>query len=597
MTEPTHVRARHDLTAWRDDQPDNFFLADHQLQRLARRLLGADGFASPDGFASNVALLTSFGAVAAGPLDEAAIVNNLDRNLPALDRWSPDGHRTEGIAHHPAYHACGRAIYEDGRLIAVYAKPPANTLAQLLFLISSHAGEAGHNCPVACTAGLVKALAAEGSPALRDRYLPGLLATRYEDRLDGAQFLTEVQGGSDVGANSVVATPDGTALGTTRWRLQGEKWFCSNADADLILMTARVAASPPGGGAASKPGTKGLGLFLVPRVLPDGGLNHYAVRRLKDKLGTRSMPSGEIDFEGAVGYAIGEVADGFHHVMRYVIHTSRLYNTVGTAGIAARALTVARGYTRARRAFGHAIADYPLVADMLADLTATSAALVAGGLELAHQLDRWEAGELAGDPGQRAFVRVGTNLAKLASCQHSHRAVLTAIETLGGNGAIETFSVLPRLLRDNVVYENWEGTHNVLVAQTWRDFRVRGLHKGFLQGLSALLAVDDPALATALAPARAAVERAREALPGLLAVDDPGVGALTLRPHAEALADALFAAALARDVDSEQDLSVRQRDTEVLAWFCERHLAAAPPHKDAAWAAAARRVAGLGQGG
>ncbi len=584
MSTPSHVRARRDLHAWREDQPENFFLADHQIQRLARRLLG------PQGYATHAPLLTSFGAVAAGPLDRAAIVNNLDRNLPVLDRWSPDGERTEGIAHHPAYHACGRAIYEDGRLIAVYADPPANTLALLLFLLSSHAGEAGHNCPVACTAGLVRALMAQGSAELRARYLPGLLATRYEDRLDGAQFLTEVQGGSDVGANSVVARPDGEALGTTRWRLRGEKWFCSNADADLILMTARVDTGDP---ATARAGTKGLGLFLVPRVLPDGGLNHYAVRRLKDKLGTRSMPSGEIDFEGAVGYAIGDVADGFHHVMRYVIHTSRLYNTVGTAGIAARALTVARGYARARRAFGHAIADYPLVADMLADLTATSAALVAGGLELAHQLDRWEAGDLAGDPDQGAFVRVGTNLAKLASCQHSHRAVLTAIETLGGNGAIETFSVLPRLLRDNVVYENWEGTHNVLVAQTWRDFRVRGLHRGFLQGLDRLLALHDPRLLDALQPARAAVQRAKDALPGILAAADPGLGALTLRPHAEALADALFAAALARDVASEEDPAVRQRDTAVLAWFCDRHLAPAPPHKDAAWAAQARLVAGL----
>ena len=151
---------------------------------------------------------------------------------------------------------------------------------------------------------------------------------------------------------------------------------------------------------------------------------------------------------------------------------------MGCAGIARRAYLVADGYARHRRAFGQKIINFPLVQEMLGELRAISSVLLAGGLEVAALADQDEKGTL--DQEQQAFLRVATNLIKMRSCQHSHRAVLTGIETLAGNGAIESFSVLPRLLRDNVVYENWEGTHNTLIAQTARDFLRSGLHQGFL---------------------------------------------------------------------------------------------------------------------
>jgi hypothetical protein len=190
-------------------------------------------------------------------------------------------------------------------------------------------------------------------------------------------------------------------------------------------------------------------------------------------------------------------------------------------------------------------------------------------------------------------VRVGTNLAKLRSCQHSHRVVLTGIETLGGNGAIESFSVLPRLLRDNVVYENWEGTHNVLVAQTLRDFARLGLHEGFMATLEGLLATGDAAVDQALSPARAALGRTREALGAILSHPDPGVGALMLRPHAEALADLLFAAGLGRDLATEPDGRRRAEELEALTLFAEANLAPQRPTRDAEYAVRVRRVAAI----
>lgn len=569
------VSARADLHDWRDAQPDNAFDSNIQLQRLLTTLMGEDRLAEIR------ASLTDFGSVVATTLDQAAEVNNRPRNLPVLDRFDAFGTRTEGVENHPSYDECGSAIYQDGRVIAVYADAPANLHAQALFYLSSHVGEAGHNCPVACTAGVVKVLQQVASEELAQRWLPGVLSDRYSDRLDGAQFLTEVQGGSDVGANEVRAIPDGEELGTTRWRLHGEKWFCSNAAADLFLMTARV---DDGGD-----GTRGLGLFLVPRVLDDGSVNNHVLRRLKDKLGTRSMPSAEIDFDGALGYAIGDVSQGFGTVMTHVINTSRLYNTVGCAAIARRAHVVAEGYARHRRAFGAPIADYPMVQEMIAGTRATSSALLAGAMELAALQDDAERG--TADESELAFLRVATNLAKMRSCQHSHRAVLTAIETLGGNGAIETFSILPRLLRDNVVYENWEGTHNTLVAQSVRDFARGGLHVGFVAGLRRRLAgVRDQAL---VAPAVAAVDAAVETIDEVCRMADEGVAGLLLKPHAEALADAFFLACYAADVESEPDPARRREESAAVEVFAGLTLAYTGPIRDPGYPQRVSRVAAL----
>ena len=568
-----HERARGDLHAWQESQPKNFFTSNRQLERLLREHLGDEELRA------HLEHFTFFGGVVAGELDRAAIVNNKEGNLPRLDRYSPYGVRTEAVENHPAYDVCGKAIYEHGRVIAVYGEPHATLRAQSLFFLSSHVGEASHNCPVACTAGVAKILLGPASQELRDAFLAKVLSDRYEERFDGAQFLTELQGGSDVGANAVEARADGEAYGTTRWRIYGEKWFCSNPEADLILMTARVQGA--------KAGTSGLGLFLVPRVASNGDTNAFRLRRLKEKLGTRSMPSAELDFDGAEAYAIGAVSDGFRHVMNHVINTSRLYNTVGCAGICRRAHVVAAGYAKSRRAFGQRVFDFPLMQEMLASTYSTAAALTAGALTLAAQTDCLESGSAS--EADKAFLRIATNLVKMRSCQHSHRAVLTAIETLGGNGAIESFSVLPRLLRDNVVYENWEGTHNTLVAQTVRDMQRASLREGFFQGLRTWVA-RAAELASELRPATDAIAKA-ERVCAELPVDDDGFAALMLRPHAEALGDALFALAYAADILTESDAPRRTSELAALEHFCAHHLAETRPERSRAYAERLTRLA------
>lgn len=558
-------RGRDDLKRWKELQSSNFFQTNLHLQRILKRIWGSS-------YDSQKTHLEAFGEVAANQLDAAAVENNEHVNLPRLNRWSSIGERTESIAHHPSYHDCGKAIYEDGKIIQVYEKPASNVMAQALFYLSSHAGEAGHNCPVACTAGVVKALQKAGSNELQEKWLSGLLAASYKERLDGAQFLTEVQGGSDVGANCVEATPDGTAYGTTRWRIRGEKWFCSNADADLILMTARQKGGPAG--------TAGLGLFLVPRLLECGAVNGFHLRRLKDKIGTRSMASAEIDFEDAVGYAVGPVESGFATVMECVINTSRLYNSVGCTGLARRAYDIASSYARARQAFGQTIISFPLVQDMLASMLCTEQVMLSGVMRLAEMQDQKEERTLSKE--MDAFLRVATNITKMRTCQHSHQIIMRGIETLGGNGAIESFSVLPRLLRDNVVYENWEGTHNTLIAQTLRDFARHSLHKPFIAILEQLwrkveAQSDNTVWGGSLERLARILEQSSTHISSLLAKIEETDVTIQLRQLLEILADAYFAIAYLSDVTHlSEDADEVSVNVGVAGLFLEKHLEAFP---------------------
>lgn len=462
-----NTRGRDALVAWTQAQPSNAYTSDKHFRRVLAHYAGERlERIEPD--------LVRFGEEVARTVDGLVRENNLNANLPRLERYNAVGVRTEQIVHHPTYHEAGRYIYGSG-VMEAYSEHPNHLGALARFYVSSYNGEAGHNCPLACTAGVIRVLQELGSDELKQRYLQRLLDRDYDRHYEGAQFLTEVQGGSDVGANAVraVQAPDGT------WRVHGEKWFCSNIDADLFLMTAR----PEMDGKAGE-GTRGLGLFLVPRMLEDGRVNEFKVRRLKDKLGTRSMASGEADFEGAVAFHMGEVGEGFKNMMELVINTSRIYNAVGCSGVARRAYVTANTYAKYRTAFGQAIVDYPLVQEHLADMRAVLEAMTSGTFYIVELQDRIEAKNAR--PSDFGFQRLAVNLNKMATAKLARWMVVQGIEVLGGNGAIESFSVLPRLLRDAIVYENWEGTHNTLLMQMYRDMTKYRVHEAFMTELKRL---------------------------------------------------------------------------------------------------------------
>lgn len=456
-------RARAAFSEWQSRKKQNYFEHDADLQTLLRHHLGEAVFEQESpGF-------SRFGQECATVLDELICENNRDEHLPTLRRYDGIGRRTEEVCFHPSYYEIGRLAYRTGAM-SRYETPGQERIQLAYAYLLAHHGEGGHLCPFACTAGLIKLLLARADDALKARLLPGLLHT---DRLDpahhhGAQFLTEIQGGSDVGQNVVRATPCGDF-----YRINGEKWFCSVIDADLYLVTARIPHS--------QPGTAGLGAFVVPRRLRNGSPNGVFIRRLKYKLGTRSMASGEADFVDAVAWSIGAPEGAFKQVVDIVLNTSRTYNAIAACGMMRRAEIEATTFAACREAFGQKIAEFPLVKRTLGRITESRRKAIAGTFALIALADQVALG--VADENTRAVHRLVVNMNKYFTAVRGTTVVRDAIEVLGGNGTIEEFSVLPRLLRDSIVIEAWEGTHNVLCAQVLRDMQKLHLHQAFFAHL------------------------------------------------------------------------------------------------------------------
>lgn len=480
-------RGREALLAWEAQKPANYFSWDKNLSRVLALRLGRERLREEE------ARLARTGEAVATRLRHLAVETNHDPNLPRLERFDGLGVRHERVVFHPSYHEAGRLIWQTG-VLSDYARPGNETLQMALLYLFAQVGEAGHLCPLACTAGMIKSIQQLGTEEQKKKYLPGLLERDYDKRLHASQFLTEVQGGSDVGLNAVVARAEDGG-----YRLYGEKWFCSVIDAQLFLMTARPEGAPAG--------TRGLGLFIVPRNV-GGETNRFTVRRLKQKLGTRAMASGEADFEGAWAEPIGPLDRGFKNVVSIVLNTSRLYNAVCCSGAITGAYREAATYAQHRRAFGEAIASFPLVGQALAELRAEALASLSGCLRISAQADRMLV-HGASDEEKLAW-RVAVNVNKYWTAVRNTRSAQRAIEVLGGNGTIETFSPVVQLYRDAMVLESWEGTHNVLVQQVLKDSARYGAHLAFQKELG-------EALKQLALPAedRPLVERAEQGLAAL----------------------------------------------------------------------------------
>jgi acyl-CoA dehydrogenase len=333
--------------------------------------------------------------------------------------------------------------------------------------------EFGLCCPLSMTDALTRTLCKFGSQDLIDRFFPMLTSQTFEDLFQGAMFITEQDAGSDVGAVTTQARlQDGV------WRLYGDKWFCSNADADLAMVLAR-----PEGAAA---GTKGLSLFLLPRRLEDGQLNNYRIIRLKSKLGTRSMASGEILLEGARAYLVGEPASGFKQ-MTDMINMSRLSNGVRSAGMMLRSVGEAQFIARNRTAFGHALIDLPLMKRQIIKMMVTAEQ---GRSMVFHTADVLQKAD-AGDPHHAKLLRILTPLIKFRTCRDARKVAGDGMEVRGGSGYIEEWSDA-RVLRDSHLGSIWEGTSNVVALDVKRAIRREGALTALREHLSQLL--DEPSI-------------------------------------------------------------------------------------------------------
>jgi acyl-CoA dehydrogenase len=452
----TELPGREDLLRWVNGHPENYYEVSTNLTAVLDLRAGAARRLEME------ARLNAFGAVVATSIEPAVVTLERHREFPVLVPYDAVGRRIDEVEFHPDQRRATQAAWDSGLLASDQRGGGAFEQAALFYLLS-HVGEGGIACPAVCTVGLGRALANRASQQLRAKYLARVRSNTYDGALRGSQFLTEVQGGSDVGANLVSAKRDDDDDGA--WRISGEKWFCSVADADLFVVTARPLD------AAS--GTKGLGCFLVPRTLDGQTPNGFRIRQLKDKLGTRCLASAEIDFDGALGWPIGAIDEGFSVAVEELLNTSRWLNAVGSTGLMRRAYLEAVSFARHRRAFGRTIGSIPIVREQLAMMKVEEYAALSSTMALTELIDRMDRG-IANDSdvGVHRFL---VNVNKFQTSLSATSVVHQGIEILGGNGTIESFSVLPRLYRDSVVYESWEGTHNVLCAQVQRDCSRLGL--------------------------------------------------------------------------------------------------------------------------
>jgi len=329
--------------------------------------------------------------------------------------------------------------------------------------------EFGLCCPLSMTDSLTRTLRKFGDPVLVDRFLPRLTTQVFDDLYQGAMFMTEQGAGSDIAATTTRAVRDGDG-----YKLYGDKWFCSNPDADLAMVLARIDGAPAG--------MAGVSLFLLPRRLDDGALNDYRIVRLKDKLGTRSMASGEIRLDGARAWLVGEAGRGFVQ-MADMVNNSRLSNGVRAAGLMRRALCEAMFIARERRAFGKRLVEMPLMRHQLVKLMVPAEQARTMVFQTAEALRRAD----AGDPGAYALVRILTPLIKFRACRDARKVTGDAMEVRGGCGYIEDWSD-PRLVRDAHLGSIWEGTSNIVALDVLRAARREGSLAALESHLRGLLA-------------------------------------------------------------------------------------------------------------
>jgi len=405
--------------------------------------------------------LERLGGLAGGTLDELA--GTADRNPPTLKQRTRTGLDEQQVIKHPAYVEMERLALSEFGLAAISHRdetlgwkgrmPPLVKYALTYLFVQA---EFGLCCPVSMTDSLTRTLKKFGAPALVAKYLPRLTSLDFDELAQGAMFMTEQAAGSDIAATATLARREADGS----WRLTGDKWFCSNPDADFAMVLARAEDGVAG--------MKGVSLFLLPRRLDDGRLNHYRIIRLKDKLGTRSMASGEIQLEGALAYLVGEEGRGFVQ-MADMVNNSRLSNGVRAAGLMRRAVAEAEYIAAERQAFGRTLDRMPLMQRQLDKLRVPAEQARTMVCQTALALARSDAGE----PDAYALLRILTPLIKFRACRDARKVTGDAMEVRGGCGYIEEWSD-PRLVRDAHLGSIWEGTSNIVALDVIRAVKREG---------------------------------------------------------------------------------------------------------------------------
>jgi alkylation response protein AidB-like acyl-CoA dehydrogenase len=375
------------------------------------------------------------------------------------------GKRVDEILYPPDYWQMLRRGYQAGVVWRVFAEHSLIPHYLLGYLTSFY--DAGLYCPYTVSLSTAVPLAKYGTEAVKARFLPAMLR-RDETVWQGATWMTEIGGGSDLGA-----TVQTTAVQAADcWYLSGDKYFASNVGAELAVVAARLASGPAD--------IRGLGLFLVPRYRADGSLN-YTIRRLKDKIGTRSVPTGEVELRHSESYLLGQAEWGIYLILE-TLNLSRVANSVGSVALAQRALADAVAYAHRRQAFGKPIAEHPLLRHQIEKRVVALEAALALAWEAVRLLDQlWQATPRY--PEQYHLFRLLAHLAKYWTAEYAVQTAKWAMEIYGGIGTLAEFGV-ERWLRDAMILPIWEGTPHRQILDGLEVMERKGAHRMLFQYLA-----------------------------------------------------------------------------------------------------------------
>ncbi|MEU8118485.1 acyl-CoA dehydrogenase family protein [Spirillospora sp. NPDC049024] len=523
----------------------NWYDCDPTLRFLMRRHLG-------DGFGWAEPRLREMGALMGGPIAERA--EETDRNPPRLEKYDRWGRDISEVVMPPSFEAARRDLVATS-----FTRPDFVAEAKRSGVDPAPMGVAWSYLLDQADIGMACALGTGGDMVvgLTEMFAPDDVKARVRELFaagemsgEAAQMLTERSGGSDLGALEATASRDGDA-----WRLNGFKWFASNANGSAFV----VLAKPEG----AVDGVRGIAPFLVLRERRDGSRNGVRIRRLKDKLGTRSVASAEIEFTDAEAFLLapassaGEGGDGKGLArMMELTNGARLGISMMGLGCARRALVESLCYARAREAFGAPLGAQPLMRRKLAELIVETEAVQALVFD----------GYLG-----RPRLRLGAALIKLRAARLGVTAASDAIEIHGGNGYIEQWPVA-RILRDAQVNPIWEGGDNILCLDVRRAVERQNAHEPFLERLAQAVEQapggDDETAALvgqSIGHLREAIEKWR----GL----DRTVAEARLYPLAQYMADVYAAALLLEQAGWERADSGADRKALVARLYARSHLA------------------------
>jgi len=400
--------------------------------------------------------------------DLLAASTNAENHDPRHVPFDPWGRRIDEIVMSEGWNHIARAAAEEGIVGTAYERKFGvfSRLVQFVKLYLFHPSSAFVSCPLAMSDGAARAIELYGSDALKNGPMKKLISRNPKDFWTSGQWMTEKTGGSDVSQTLTLARKTGDS-----YQLHGIKWFTSATNSQMSMTLARIEGHPEG--------SRGLSLFYVPVRDDAGRLQNIEVLRLKDKLGTRAMPTAELELRGAPAQLIGGEGNGVKKIAS-LFNITRMYNAVCALGAARRALALALDYAPRRKAFGKTLAEHPLHVETLAELVVEFEGNFMLTFHLAELLGRDEFG--LATPEESAMLRMLTPIAKLYTAKSCMVITSEALEAIGGAGYVED-SGLPALHRNAQVFSIWEGTTNVLSLDVLRAIEKDQAFHPFVNGI------------------------------------------------------------------------------------------------------------------